>query len=123
MSQFKKLTLFLGCGLFVNACMPLQSNANDDKAIETLYSFSAVSENLEIGVKSSGCTKSEDFSTYVVWGENEDHLSIVRTKPDRCRRMPMIKRVIISVDPAKLKSGRSVVLDNPVAVPTLPFEK
>ncbi len=72
--------------------LSISTFAKDDSKLEPLYSARFTDEYVIIGVKSTGCTRPENF-TMIVHGKagvEYSVMSIVRVKQDRCRMKPHI---------------------------------
>ncbi len=80
-------------------------------AEEPLHSVVVKAGQIEVGVISRGCTRRQDFE--VVWKE-PNRLTVVRLRPDHCRRMPFVKQLVLALP----KAGDGWVVTNPlVAAP------
>ena len=62
---------------------------------EALYGVTFFENSIEIIVKSNGCTKAQDFRLEMLNGSDHTLLNIIRTKPDRCRKMSKPMRIIL----------------------------
>ena len=71
--------------------------AGDKNTAEILYGIQLNKEQLEIRVKSTGCTKPEHFKVETKAEADHQQLLIVRTKTDRCRAMPRIITVNLDI--------------------------
>lgn len=71
--------------LVIIASISYYSFAHDLSKSEPLYGVSFAENAIEIKVKSTGCTKAEDFRVDIVREDQEYVLSIYRIKKDRCR--------------------------------------
>lgn len=63
-----------------------------------LYGITLLETKVQFRVRSNGCTKPEDFEIALKEADQFASLSIVRTKVDRCRRMPRIIQLTKSLD-------------------------
>ena len=75
--------------------------------LEALYGVNRTDDGLVIKVRSYGCTRANSFRVNYA----EQGISIIRIKPDNCRRMPHIIDVEL---PLKKDTGAFVLL-NPFA--------
>ncbi|MFT4764481.1 MAG: hypothetical protein ACI9OH_001575 [Oleispira sp.] len=66
--------------------------------LETLYGLTLAKESIIITVVSTGCTQEEDFHLQTSATPEGYDVSIMRTKPDRCRRAPMFEQIRIPLD-------------------------
>jgi hypothetical protein len=66
--------------------------------LETLYGFKLAKESIILTVVSTGCTQEEDFHLQTSATPEGYDVSIMRTKPDRCRRAPMFVEIRIPLD-------------------------
>ncbi len=88
-----------------------QANSEETATLERLYGVRAEPEGVWIRVISNGCTTPESFA----WDQQRlmqsGELAIMRIKPDRCRRKPFQKWLLLNV-----RSDRSMALKNPVRI-------
>lgn len=80
---FKQVTILLTSLFFI-----VISQASKDTLLEPLYGLEINDSKLRIKVKSTGCTTADSFS--LRWTPDKQ-LTIIRIKPDNCRRMPTKK--------------------------------
>lgn len=78
-----KLCLIITLIMSVMACST-SLQAEKSIKLETLYGINIKAKSIMVKVYSFGCTKAKDFTIE----EQSGALSIVRTKIDRCRKMP-----------------------------------
>ncbi len=84
--------------------------ADRSAAPEVLHAIVLMPGQIEVKVTSHGCTEAQHFSVR----RTEGVLTVVRRVPDRCRRAPFVKTLLLDV--AAL--GRApVVVTNPFALP------
>ena len=97
---FVFFTAVIGCTL--PAAGSLNGNASQRPLeLETLYGFKLGKESIVITVISTGCTQQEDFHLQTSATPEGYDVSIMRIKPDRCRRAPMFEQVVIPLDPRR----------------------
>ena len=87
--------------------------AHNTEKQESLYGVSFFEKNIEIIVKSNGCTKPEDFRLDMLNGGDHTLLNIVRIKPDRCKRMPKLMAITL---PFSAKQQQHYKINNSFAV-------
>lgn len=88
----KYLFAFLFVGTAAIACTPpviQKSGENDMKRLEVLHAIDFHQDTIGITVIGSGCTLAEHFDIQTGFANGKCQVSIYRTRPDRCRRMPM----------------------------------
>lgn len=75
----------------------IKKNMNTDKsnAIEAISAVEFDGEKMTFGVLSFGCTNADDFVIEHKVSDNSCAITIVRTKPDLCRRAPFISTIEI----------------------------
>jgi hypothetical protein len=69
--------------------------------LETLYGFNLGQESIIISVIGTGCTHEKDFHLQTSATPEGYDVSIMRIKPDRCRRAPMLEQIRIPLDPKR----------------------
>jgi len=69
--------------------------------LEILYGFKLAKESIVITVVSTGCTQEDDFHLQTSSTPEGYDVSIMRIKPDRCRRAPMYEQIRIPLDHSK----------------------
>lgn len=70
----------------------------DPLELEVLYGFKLAEESIAFTVISTGCTEEQDFHLQTSATAEGYDVSIMRTKPDRCRRAPMYQQILIPLD-------------------------
>jgi len=117
MNTIKNLAVF---GVFIMAVISCTLPAAEERAqlrnqspleLEVLYGFSLAQESIIITVISTGCTQEEDFHLQTSSTPDGYDVSIMRTKPDRCRRAPMYEQIRIPLDHSK-KSDHFRILNS-----------
>ncbi|CCO45327.1 exported hypothetical protein [Vibrio nigripulchritudo SOn1] len=84
--------------------------------VEPLLSYKKWDHLLIFVAKSTGCTKSDSFELQIDKVEaNKVSVSIIRTRPDYCRRSPMFEEFQLTL-PQELNEVELVV-NNPLAKP------
>ena len=93
--------LFVTVVAMLSAMLPAAEEGESPKynQMEVLYGFEMLTNGIAIDVIGTGCTSERNF--FVEWRLTPDgyDLSIVKRTPDRCRRAPMMQRVMIELDP------------------------
>jgi len=111
----KTLSRAVGISLFglmlANSCF-----AKKNSKIETLYELSLYNKSVHFDVKSTGCTRSEDFKVKLSTLEDNPKLTIYRIRPDRCKGAPKTVSLVKSVDYSDVSFGDDVVILNPFKV-------
>lgn len=90
----------------IGSTLPAAESLNDKTRqrsleLETLYGFKLGKESIVITVISTGCTQQEDFHLQTSSTPEGYNVSIMRIKPDRCRRAPMLEQIVIPLDPRR----------------------
>lgn len=94
--------------LLAASCSLAGNNQEQNYMIETLYGIQLHKDKLTVRVKSNGCTKAEHFGVQAKAELDHHLLTVVRTKADRCRKMPRI--ISIELDsPTTVKNGYRLV--------------
>lgn len=90
------------------------ATAEDSTSLEPLYSAQFDDTYITIEVKSTGCTKPEDFSILATGkgGEHYSTLGIRRDQPDFCKAMPQIVRLQLELPPALAALKEPYKLEN-----------
>ena len=85
-----------------------------ESSLEPVSAFVFTDDNIQASVISHGCTSSNNFVVQHEINNDQCVVSIVRTKPDLCRRAPFIADINIAWSlPASCESHQ-LVLANPV---------
>lgn len=106
--------LFSGTQLHA-ADLYLSSNLQQ---VETLYGINLGKDAISITVLSTGCTREKHFNLHFTNTKTESvSMVVVRSEPDRCKRMPFLKKITLSL-PKKLQD-KPLFLLNRFKVPTL----
>lgn len=84
-----------------------------------IYGSAVDVEELTMEVLSNGCTQASDFELhYADTAKDELTVTVLRVKPDGCRKMPAVVSVTLPMDGEKV-AGKSVLLANePVERPS-----
>jgi len=88
----------LSTTLVIVASMSYYSFAHDISKLESLHGISFSENAIEIKVKSTGCTKAQDFRIDAVKNSLEYELRIYRIKKDRCRAMTRIVSINLELE-------------------------
>lgn len=109
--------------LLVSSCtqgVSPNNNTSDSRVnapqAETLYGFEAMTDAISFVVRSTGCTKSEDFTLQVSnSGHNDYTITLQRNKKDRCRAMPKLISIqkLLTME---VTAADRFKLNNPVAI-------
>ncbi len=107
MNTFKNLSfLFVFLMAIISCTLPAAEESRffekqQPLELETLYGFKLGKESIIITVMGTGCTQEEDFYLHSSATAEGYDVSIIRTKPDRCRRAPMLQQIRIPLDPER----------------------
>lgn len=90
------------------------ATAKDSTSLEPLYSAQFDDTYITIEVKSTGCTKPEDFSILATGKGGEDYstLGIRRDSPDLCRAAPHLIKLQMELPPAVAALKEPYKLEN-----------
>lgn len=125
------LLLLIGCG--VNPNLLLQSDTAsvvrsgnaiskvgmktlDNNRVEAVSAVGYDGTHLSASVISHGCTHSTDFSIKHEIVDGRCKITLVRDKPDMCRRAPMIAQMVIEWSAPDDCNDLELVIANPVLV-------
>lgn len=81
--------------------------------LETIYGYELGDSALGVVVMSTGCTRPEDFAIEVRERGDRCELKIYRQRPDRCRRAPMLKQLVLEWTASEACRNRELILMNP----------
>ena len=84
------------------------------KDAERVYGIAFDGNSVMAKVISTGCTSSEHFEVRHEVREARCYLTLVRNKPDFCRRAPFAKDVIVPFTPPAACSALPVAFDNEI---------
>lgn len=107
--------LALGCSKVIatGGAKPLAMTSSN---LEILYGFSTTEDKVSFVVTSNGCTKAEHFE--LDWNKQRDnayHLTLVRTKKDRCRAMPRAYPIEFPTE-QRIDDQTTIIVSNPFGV-------
>jgi len=95
MKTLAVLFTFLAAGLIFFVSQSLATDQiKQNKMPENLYGIEIKKDKLHVKMLSTGCSKNEDFE--LIWTDKHQ-LTIYRSTPDKCRRVPMKKWFIFNV--------------------------
>jgi len=97
--------------LLANSCVAGGSNK-----LSSLYGIEVDKNRIHFEVISSGCTKADDFQVALNQSIVPVSLSIIRTRPDRCRGMPRRVSLTKTMDFSSVGSDLDVVLLNALKI-------
>jgi len=100
--------LFIGLAL-----LSLQARAAP--SIPVLHSLAIQQNNIVFALTSFGCSRDADFELRVEDGETG--ITLIRKRPDRCKRAPMVFRVKRSLSASGLSLQTPFSVRNPFAPP------
>ena len=104
MNIIKSVSVLFISSMAIIGCTLPASELNQEyrsvktRSLETLYGFSVTQSFIIFTVISTGCTKEQDFHLQTSVVPNGYDVSIIRDKPDRCRRAPMYQEITIPLD-------------------------
>jgi len=101
--------LVLSAGLLLPA---IQAKA--EPSIPVLHSLSIYHDSVIFELTSYGCSKDADFELRV---EDGPAITLVRNRPDRCKRLPMVFQVKRSLNGSGLSLQTPFAVRNPFAPP------
>ena len=98
------------------ACSPQPTQGiegNKMKRLETLHSVNPQKSFIGITVTGYGCTAAEHFRIQVAHSQNNCQVSIFRTRPDVCRRMPMPISLELPWNAEEMCGDATITITNP----------
>ena len=115
MKFIEQAALWFTFAVAVFGCtLPAADTKNQGKynQLETLYGFEIKADAIALKVRSTGCTKAQNF--YSEWRRSADgyDVSFIRRTPDRCRRAPMLETILIPLDQTRKNDHLRVL--NPI---------
>lgn len=130
------LFVLIGCGVnaaplttTANAVTPNQSvkaiskvrmqTANKNK-LESISGVSFDGKQIKASVISHGCTNATDFIIEHELVDNRCVLTIIRSKPDMCRRAPMLAEVSFDWSVPEDCTGSDIFVANPMLITNTP---
>lgn len=94
--------IFSLVALFMSASCAIQSNKvsspEENVNLEAVYGFNINDRAVSFTVISNGCTNDSDFQLSSKMSGQTVELSLIRKKPDYCRKMPSLTEVSFPVD-------------------------
>lgn len=94
------------------------TDKNEAQSIEALSAVSFTGDHIRANVISHGCTQSDDFQVQHEVINGMCQLSVVRSKPDLCRRAPFVAEIQIAWTQPSDCADLPVVISNPLLVTT-----
>jgi hypothetical protein len=104
MNIIKSVSFLFICSMAIVSCtLPAAEHTQEFQpvktvSLETLYGFNVTESFIIFTVISTGCTKEKDFQLQTSATPDGYDVSILRGKPDRCRRAPMYQEIKIPLD-------------------------
>ncbi len=92
----------------------LAIQAKAESSIPVLHSFAIHQNSVVFELTSYGCSKDADFELRM---EDGPAIILVRKRPDRCKRAPMVFQVKRSLDGSGLSLQTPFTIRNPFAPP------
>ena len=88
--------------LITAACSASSSSiysAQNPKALEVIYGFKVQDGKMWFGVRSTGCTRVEDFAIKQERLDDLTRVKLHRVKKDRCRKKPFVTSIAFPIMP------------------------
>lgn len=82
-------------------------------SLEPLFHHEIRADKLVLSVLSTGCTRAEDFVVDVQTVDEVCQLAVYRVKPDRCRKAPEPKQVLLDFDVKAACASKRIEVVNP----------
>ena len=108
-------------GFIVSACLETTADnvsrekvATPVKDAERVFGIAFEANAVTAKVMSTGCTAPEHFEITHEVREGQCYLTLVRNKPDFCRRVPFAMDVIVPFTPPAACSALPVAFDNEI---------
>lgn len=102
--------------LKTKATVTAKMQKKSENSIEALSEVSFNGDTIRATVISNGCTHSDDFQVAHDVINGMCQVSVIRTKPDLCRRVPFEANIELSWTPPSDCAGLPVTLANPLLV-------
>jgi len=99
-----------------NAVLKVQMQKQNENPLESISMVSFDGTQFTASVISHGCTSSENFVVEHEVVNGQCRVSFVRTKPDLCRRAPMLAELSLAWSVPENCSDLELVIANPVLV-------
>lgn len=122
----KNMMVLILCVYAVAACSSEKARSDhalveDEPAVtstathlETLHGLRLTKDELVVDVMSYGCTAAEHFSTKWTVDEQVVGIAIYRNKKDRCRRVPKLQEIRLTIDVVDIMRGMPLYIENPL---------
>lgn len=91
-------------------------NTVNNNSIEAISAVEFDGEKIKLSVLSFGCTNAADFQVQHAVSDNRCNITIVRTKPDFCRRAPFVANIEIEWSLPKDCTDMTLQINNPILV-------
>jgi hypothetical protein len=98
----------------------LTMQAKAESSIPVLHSFAIHQDSIVFELTSYGCSTDADFELRV---ENGPAITLIRKRPDYCKRVPMVFQVKRSLSESGLSLQTPFTIHNPFAPPPVKYRE
>jgi len=113
-TSMKKLSVEVNKQAKKTTTEPAAVDKYSDETPESISRVEFDGEILTFTVISNGCTRAEHFSVKEDIVDGQCQLTIVRDKPDFCRRAPLPVDLSISWQPSDTYASKEIIITNPL---------
>ncbi|RXJ71798.1 hypothetical protein CS022_19735 [Veronia nyctiphanis] len=123
MRRFHSLSALLLCLVGLTSCAEKGVKPTDvDGGVEGLASWEVQQDSISFTARSTGCSSDASFKIYIDKADkNVIDLTIVRVKPDFCRRMPFWQSFTLTI-PESIR-GKELKISNPIVEDDEPINR
>lgn len=96
------------------ACSGIEGKNTQPIDLEILHGMSVIGDNLLLQVRTNGCTRKEHFKLNLADKANKTELTVIRKKPDLCRKRTSVMEIQYSLEDLNISQEKEIVLKNPI---------
>lgn len=96
------------------ACSGLEENNSKPTDLEVLHGMTIKGDSLALLVRTNGCTLKEHFKLSFVEKGKKAELTVIRKKPDYCRKRTSVMEIQYSLEALSISQEKDIILKNPI---------
>jgi len=97
-----------------SACSGIESHNTQESDLEILHGISVFGDNLLLQVSTNGCTQKEHFKINLDDNDEQYELTVMRSKPDLCRRKTSLMELQFSLKALTIDKTKNIIITNPI---------
>lgn len=96
------------------ACNGIESMNTQPSELEILHGMSVIDDNLLLQVRTNGCTLKEHFKLTFLDNDNKTELTVIRKKPDHCRKRTSVMEIRYSLKALNISQEKEISVKNSI---------